>query len=398
MPVGRQSIARGRNAVRIAIVGSGYIGRVHARVAQELGGTVVAVCGRTLASAEAFGVGETYDHLGRLLAEQKPDVVHICTPNNLHAEQAIAAFAAGAHVVCEKPLATSSDEALRMIDAADRAGRFGATMYNYRGYPLVETIRGRIAAGELGALRRVGGCYLSEDVHPAGKYVWHFTPGIVGPAFALMDLGVHWFDLVEYVTGQKIVEITAQFSTHQRRRIWRGGPGEGPRPPGRAEADGSIAVDIDVEDQADLLVRLCRRRLGQRHRQRALRRPSEFDPHCHRRFRAGRRLAPAGAGFLFRAKPRRHARAPAPARGSRQCRHPDLPPQGPPSRVPGRVPQCDGVGLAANGDGRGRGAVVRRRPPRPPSRRGGGEERTRPPHPRDHRGGLRQTGRRCDVT
>ena len=242
--------------MRIAIVGSGYIARVHARVAQELGGTIVAVCGRTLASAQSFGVGEAYDHLGRLLAEQKPDVVHICTPNNLHAEQAIAAFAAGAHVVCEKPLATSSDEALRMIDAADRAGRFGATMYNYRGYPLVETIRGRIAAGELGALRRVGGCYLSEDVHPAGKYVWHFTPGIVGPAFALMDLGVHWFDLVEYVTGQKIVEITAQFSTHQRRRTWRGGPGEGPRPPGRAEADGSIAVDIDVEDQADLLLRL----------------------------------------------------------------------------------------------------------------------------------------------
>jgi predicted dehydrogenase len=92
--------------LRIAIVGSGYIARVHSRVATALGGEVVAVCGRTLTSAAALGVGDAYDSLDRLLAEQKPDAVHICTPNNLHAQQAIAAFAAGAHVLCEKPLAT----------------------------------------------------------------------------------------------------------------------------------------------------------------------------------------------------------------------------------------------------------------------------------------------------
>jgi predicted dehydrogenase len=242
--------------MRVAIFGSGYIARVHARIARELGGTVVAVCGRSLASAEAFGVGVAYDSVERLLAEQKPDVVHICTPNQFHAGQAIAAFAAGAHVICEKPLATSIDDASRMIEAADKAGRFGATMYNYRGYPLVETIRNRVRAGDLGTLRRVGGCYLSEDVCDPDKYVWHFTPGAVGPAFALMDLGVHWFDLVEYVTGRHFSEITAQFSTHQRRRIWRGRPGEGPRPEGRRMSGGEVEVDVGLEDQADLLVRL----------------------------------------------------------------------------------------------------------------------------------------------
>jgi predicted dehydrogenase len=110
-------------------------------------------------------LGAPYDNLDRLLTEQRLDVVHICTPNNLHAEQAVAAFAAGAHVLCEKPLATSSADALRMFDAADRAGRVGRIMYNYRGYPLVATIRGRIQRGELGRLLRIGGCYLSEDVH-----------------------------------------------------------------------------------------------------------------------------------------------------------------------------------------------------------------------------------------
>jgi predicted dehydrogenase len=240
--------------VRVALVGSGYIARVHARAARELGGEIVAICGRTLTSAASFGVGAPYDRLDRLLAEQRPDIVHICTPNNLHAEQSIAAFAAGAHVLCEKPLAVSSEEALRMIDAAAKAGRVGRVMYNYRGYPLVETIRDRIKRGDFGRVRRVGGSYLSEDVYAADKYVWHFTPGVVGPAFSLMDLGVHWFDLAEYVTGQKITEISAQLSIHQPQRVWRGRPGEGPRPAGRNAMEG-VVVDVEVEDQADLILR-----------------------------------------------------------------------------------------------------------------------------------------------
>lgn len=241
--------------MRVGIVGSGYIARVHAYAARQLGGEVVGVCGRTLSSAASFGTGAAYDNLTRLLHEQKPDVLHVCTPNNVHAEQAIAAFEAGMNVVCEKPLATSSDDARRMIDAAEKAGRIGAVMYNYRGYPMVQAIRARVAAGDLGRLRRVSGCYLSEDVHDPEKYVWHFSPGIVGPAFALMDLGVHWFDLVEHLTGQRIRELSAQFSTHQPQRMWRGRPGEGPEPAGRKTEDGGVEVDVAVEDQADLLMR-----------------------------------------------------------------------------------------------------------------------------------------------
>jgi predicted dehydrogenase len=105
-------------------------------------------------------------------------------------------------------------------------------------------------------LRRVGGCYLSQDVMPADKYVWLFTPGTTGRSYALMDLGIHWLDLVEYVTGARIHEITAQFSTHQRERIWRGGAGEGPRPPGCPADDGGISVAATLEEQADLLIRL----------------------------------------------------------------------------------------------------------------------------------------------
>lgn len=241
--------------MRAAIVGTGGIARVHARVIVELGGNLVGVCGRTLASASAFGV-PAYDNLAAMLREQKPDVLHVCTPNHLHAEQALAAFAAGAHVVCEKPMATSADDCRRMIDAAGRSGRLGAVTYNYRGYPLVEHLRRRVRAGDFGAIRRVGGCYLSDDGFDPEKYMWHFTPGNVGPGYALMDVGVHWLDLVEHVTGDRIVELSAQLSTHQRTRRWRGGDGQGPRPPGSVAADGSVGVEVEVEDQADLLIRL----------------------------------------------------------------------------------------------------------------------------------------------
>jgi predicted dehydrogenase len=241
--------------MRAAIVGAGGIARVHARIIHELGGTLVGVCGRTRGAAEAFGAGEPYDDLARMLKETRPDVVHICTPNRLHAGQAIAAFAAGAHVLCEKPMAVSTDECARMMEAAGKAGRIGAIAYCYRGYPLVEVLRARVGEGAFGPLRRIGGRYLSQDVVDPAKYVWHFTPGSVGPAFTLMDYGVHWFDLAEYVSGQRITEVFAAFSTHQRQRVWHGLPGEGVRPLGTQTPDGGVAIDVDLEDQADLLVR-----------------------------------------------------------------------------------------------------------------------------------------------
>jgi predicted dehydrogenase len=242
--------------MRSAIIGTGGMARVHARLIRELGGELVGVCGRTLQSAQSFGTAPAYDDVARLLKNQKPDVVHVCSPNYLHAAHSIAALEAGAHVLCEKPMATGSAECQRMMEAASKADRVGAIAYTYRGYPLVEVLRYKVAEREFGLLRRIGGCYLSQDVLPADKYVWLFTPGTTGSSYALMDLGVHWLDLVEYVTGVRIREITAQFSTHQRERIWRGGAGEGPQPPGSATGDGSVTVATELEEQADLLIRL----------------------------------------------------------------------------------------------------------------------------------------------
>lgn len=241
--------------MRAAIIGTGGIAQVHRRLILELGGQLVGVCGRTSEAARAFAPDVAYDDVGRMLGEVRPDVVHICSPNHRHAEHAIAAFKAGAHVICEKPLAVSSTECRRMIEAALRAGRIGAVAYCYRGYPLIEILRRKVAEGRFGRLRRVGGCYLSQDACDPERYFWHFTPGSVGPAHALMDIGVHWLDLVEHVTGDRIVEVMAQLTTHEPERVWRGLPGQGPRPPGPVGADGSVRVGVALDDQADLLIR-----------------------------------------------------------------------------------------------------------------------------------------------
>ena len=144
-----------------------------------------------------------------------------------------------------------------MMEAAAKAGRIGAVAYCYRGYPTIQELRVAVASGRYGRLRRVAGEYLSHDAFDPGKYFWHFTRGQSGPAYVLLDYGVHWFDLLEHVTGQRIVELQAQFSTHEKRRVWRGQAGAGPRPGyGKALDDGGVEVEVGLEEQADLLLRL----------------------------------------------------------------------------------------------------------------------------------------------
>jgi len=196
--------------MRAAIVGAGFIGRVHAIALRGMGVEVVAVAGRTLEGAQAFGQGVPYDDLATLLDEQQVDVLHVCTPNVLHCEQALAAVERGIHVVCEKPLAVSTDESRRMLDAATERGLVHATCYHVRGYPLVEQMRVHAAAGDLGVLSFVHGRYLCDDLlFPASG--WRIDPVRSGPSYVVGDLGTHWLDLAEHVTGLPVTRVFADF-------------------------------------------------------------------------------------------------------------------------------------------------------------------------------------------
>ena len=203
-------------ALRSAIVGSGFVARVHAAAVRDLGGTVVAVCSRTQAGAEQLadeiGGVAAYDSLDELLRSGGVDVVHVCTPNALHAEHTLLAVEHGAHVVCEKPLATNTQESTRMLEALEASGRVGAVAYHVRGYPLVEHMRATVEAGELGELRVVHGRYVCDDALLVTGG-WRVEPASSGPTFVTADLGAHWFDLAAHVTGVRIAEVLADFRT-----------------------------------------------------------------------------------------------------------------------------------------------------------------------------------------
>src|SRR5262249_58254202 len=124
-----------------ALPGSGFSARVHAIALRSRGVGVAGVCSRTLESAEAFGEGRAYATVEELLDAEQVDVLHVCSPNDAHAAQALAAIERGVHVVCEKPLAVSTAQSRAMLAAAEERGVVHATCYHVRGYPLGEQMR-----------------------------------------------------------------------------------------------------------------------------------------------------------------------------------------------------------------------------------------------------------------
>jgi len=197
--------------LRAGIIGAGFIGAVHARAVRAAGGVVARVAASTPErSAEAAdrlgalapaGTGED------LIDASDVDVVHICTPNSLHVPLARRALAAAKPVICEKPLATTLSDARSLAAAAD--GKAVATVpFVYRFYPAVREARARIAAGEAGPLHLLHGAYL-QDWQAGGPAGWRGEATEGGAYRAFADIGVHWCDLLEFVTGHRITRLLA---------------------------------------------------------------------------------------------------------------------------------------------------------------------------------------------
>ncbi|WP_406419792.1 Gfo/Idh/MocA family oxidoreductase [Streptomyces sp. NBC_00873] len=215
-------------ALRVAVVGAGFMGRVHAEAARRAGARVVAaMAGRPEnadAAALAVGAERGYADLDDLLAHASVDVVHICTPNALHAEAARAALAAGAHVVCEKPLATEVPQAAALNDAATAAGRVATVPFVYRFHPMVRELRERLAAAEAGIVSAVNGSYLQDWLSRRSDDDWRVDSAMGGPSRSFADIGSHWCDLFEFVSGDRIARLSAQTSVVHERAAQGSGP------------------------------------------------------------------------------------------------------------------------------------------------------------------------------
>jgi len=204
-------------ALRIGVAGAGFIGAVHARSARLAGATLAGVATstpeRSREAAARLGAEAAYATPEQLATADDVDVVHICTPNHLHSELAALALAHGKHVVCEKPLAVSTAQAAELIEAARAADRVATVPFVYRFHPVVREARARVRAGTLGPVRLIHGGYLQDWLASADDDNWRIDADLGGPSRAFADIGSHWCDLVEFITGDRITALCAQTAT-----------------------------------------------------------------------------------------------------------------------------------------------------------------------------------------
>lgn len=197
--------------LRVAIVGGGFMAEVHSRAARaaraELAGIVSSTPERSAAAAERLGIGRAYDSLEQLLDDDSIDVVHVTTPNALHASQAAAVLASGKDVVCEKPLATTVPDAEALVAAA--SGRTATVPFVYRFHPLVREARSRFASGAAGRVLTVNASYLQDWLLAAGDDNWRVDSEQGGRSRAFADIGSHLVDLVEFVSGDRVTRLSA---------------------------------------------------------------------------------------------------------------------------------------------------------------------------------------------
>lgn len=204
--------------IRSAVIGAGFIGPVHVEAVRRLGFADVVVLAEadpSLAEKKAaqLGLSRYTSNIDEVLKDPEIDVVHVCTPNNLHHPISMKALAAGKHVICEKPLAMDAAEGRELVKAAAAANRLGAIHFNNRGYPLTRHARELVKAGELGDILFVNGCYLQDWLLYDTDYNWRLEPGQSGDTRAVGDIGSHFLDLAEFITGHSVTELCADFAT-----------------------------------------------------------------------------------------------------------------------------------------------------------------------------------------
>ncbi|HEY7392816.1 MAG TPA: Gfo/Idh/MocA family oxidoreductase [Bryobacteraceae bacterium] len=207
-----------------AVIGGGFVGRVHLEAIRRLGHVnIAALADPKLEKAEQlaaeFSIGRAGTDYHDILQDPTIDAVHICTPNHLHFPIVMAALEAGKHVVCEKPLAVSVEEAKALVGAAARTGKRNCVCHNLRYYPAVQHMRGLREAGELGEILVVQGSYLQDWLAEETDWNWRVLSSVGGPSRCMADIGSHWFDMAEHVTGSRVSALCADLQTfHQTRK------------------------------------------------------------------------------------------------------------------------------------------------------------------------------------
>ena len=225
-----------------AIVGTGFIGPVHAEALRRLGKPIAGVLGSSPAKstqmAQSLGVSRGYADYAELLGDPAVRVVHLTSPNRYHFEQARQALEAGKHVLCEKPLAMNAAESARLAALARAKPLVAAVCYNVRYYPLCLEVREWIASGRLGEIYHVTGSYVQDWLLHDTDFNWRVLVEEGGALRAVADIGTHWLDLVQSMTGLNVTDVCADLKT-----VW----------PVRRRPEGSVETFQSKQAHAKLI-------------------------------------------------------------------------------------------------------------------------------------------------
>jgi predicted dehydrogenase len=243
--------------IGMGLIGPGFVAAHHIDAVRRLGDVdVVAIAGSSQASADRkaqeYKVERAYSDFHDLIADPDVQVIHNTTPNYLHLPVTMAALKAGKHVISDKPLAINAEEGQKLRDAATAAKVAHVVTFNYRGNPLVQQMRGMIAKGETEGVSFVHGHYLQDWMADPNVYSWRSDPAKGGVSSALGDIGSHWCDLAEHVSGLKIVSVLADLTTVIPTRYSSGSSGEAFS---KQDAAKRSAVTVQAEDLASVLLR-----------------------------------------------------------------------------------------------------------------------------------------------
>jgi len=252
--------------MKAALIGTGFMGKVHSENLRRLGNVeIVALAGSNSERAGQFGqsigVDRTTGDYRELLEDSSIDAVHVLTPNALHYPICRAALTAGKHVLCEKPFTVSLEQARELVDLAAKTGLANCIQHNLRYYPVVQHIRRMIEAGDLGEILIVQGTYSQDWLLYDTDWNWRVDAKDNGALRAMGDIGSHWMDMIQHVTGLSIAELCADLATFHRTRR---------RPKGSVETFAGKTlqpgdyenVAIDTDDFGSVLLRMGDRARG----------------------------------------------------------------------------------------------------------------------------------------
>ena len=209
--------------INAAVIGSGFMGAAHVEALRRIPGVHIAAMvsddrPRAKEIADQFGIPDVFSDWEQVVQMRDISVVHNCTPNNLHYPINKALIRAGKHVISEKPLTLNPAEAEELVRLAEEKGTVTAVNFNYRFYPILQHVRSIISDGDLGDIYYIHGHYLQDWLYYDTDYNWRLETEISGASRAMADIGSHWCDMAQFLSGLEITRVFARMTTIHKER------------------------------------------------------------------------------------------------------------------------------------------------------------------------------------